>query len=363
MAIIRVGQLERKDSYMLLNSVLDDKLEDEANRELAALFMQKLNHELHLGFFLSNSYLSRFTGNEDVNKLINVAVIDTFPDINFHFENSLIESQLNFDNEFLKSNMDEKADEFPFSFKEWVSHCSAGILLDIKKGFKNLAWNLFICYPKKFITWVGSLPKRLSAHKESRNESEKSKPKNVPCKRTKVYTYHPPLASRIKNILRTFTNILLFPFRFIVHFKWPILITLVLVYSLLSFTQPGKLYLFRISPQAYYLNTDFLARTKITVMKTISKNETLAAVFVTAAPSSSETPEKDSVSKLKVTAPKGLYLRSEPITTAKKLVLMDNSTIVEFMGEEKRDSSGTKWFKIRINEATGWANAQWLGEV
>jgi SH3-like domain-containing protein len=52
------------------------------------------------------------------------------------------------------------------------------------------------------------------------------------------------------------------------------------------------------------------------------------------------------------------------LSSAKKLVLMKEGALVEFLNEEKKDSSGVKWIKIRTKDgATGWANAEWLGEV
>jgi hypothetical protein len=366
LAILRVGQLKQKDSYILLNGILEDKLESEENRQLAALLMQKLNHELNLGFFISNSYLSRYSGEEDIDKLLDIAVIDTFPDYSFHFENDLIESQLNFDNEFLKSNLDEKADEFPFSYKEWLRHCSARLVPDIKKGFKNLG------------SWIAAFPERYKAGRQSRKEARiKSseerafapsfrESRSSSYKRPRVYRYHPPLGSVMKSAFHKFLNILLFPFRLVYHFKWAILAVMVILYCILSFTEPGKLYLFRTNPQIYYRNTNFLKETKITVIKLINKSDALAAVLgtSTAVPPEETANTEETHNELKVTAPKGLYLRSEPLSSAKKLVLMKEGALVEFLNEEKKDSSGVKWIKIRTKDgATGWANAEWLGEV
>ncbi len=370
LAILRAGQLKCKDSYTLLSGILDDKLESEENRELAALFMQKLNHDLQLGFFISNSYLSKYTGEENIEELLDIAVTDTFPDIRFHFENALIESRLHFDNEFLKSNLDEKAYDFPFSLKDWLSHCSAGILTDLKKGVKRVARSLFIEYPKKGVLWAASLPKQV-AHKklgqETRTEgAQKNTLVQAKTRRTrfhKAYTYRPPLSSRLKGLLRKIAKFVFFPFRFIFHFKWVILITLIILYGIFSFTRPGQLYLFRINPKVYYMNTGFLERTKKSVIEIINSNETLAAILNHAAPSASPpTVQEEPAVKFAVTAPKGLYLRSEPSAHSQKLVLMKLDTVAEFMGEEKIDSSGVKWLKLKIDETIGWANAQWLRE-
>lgn len=371
LAILRVGQFKQKASYILLNSVLDDKLESEENRQLAALLMQKLNRELNLEFFISNSYLSRYTGEENVDQLLNITVVDPFPDFSFHFENTLIESQLNFDNEFLKSGIDEKDDEFPYSYKDWIRQCLARIWPDIKKGFKKL------------LSGIVNLPKRLSSLIQSRRESKKQslanektkvlydqsapKTKKVRTKRPKIYVYRPPLGSTLKSLFRKFLNILFLPFRLVFHFKWLILASLVIVYAILSFTEPGQKYLFRTSPQMYYKNTNFIREAKTEVIKLVNRNETLSAVLgtATAPPARQEEPKaEETFSNLRVTAPKGLYLRSEPLSTAKKLVLMNEGMTVELVEEGKKDSSGVKWAKIRTGEGTeGWANAEWLKEV
>lgn len=375
LAILRTGELKQKGSYTLLHDILDDNLETEENRELAALLMQKLNQELKLGFFISNSYLSHFTGNEDVDALLKIAIIDTFPDIRFHFENALIESQLNMDNEFLKSNVDEKVDVLPFTYKDWLSHCFSGIFTDIKRGIKNLSMTmltaLFIKGPRKILLRLASLLKSLKVHHKAHAQHQVEKApqesyvKPVTHHRRKIKVYHPPLASRIKSMIRYFFNVLFIPFRIFYHFKWVILITLLVLYGILSFTQPGKSFLFRMNTQAYYVNTNFLNQTKASIINLIQSNNTLATVFKVGQvlPSQSETVKEEPSKKLVVTAPKGLYLRNDPVSTGKKLVFMEKNTTVEFFGEEERDGSGGKWFKVRFNEEKiGWANAAWLGE-
>ncbi len=408
LAILRLGQLKQKESYTLLHGILDDNLETEENRELAALLMQKLNHELNLGFFISHSYLSRFSGEEDLAAILRLHVVDPLPDIRLNFENALIESQLNLDNEFLKINIDEKDDVLPFSFKDWVRHFSSGMVLDAKKGLKQffiaLVTVLFVKAPKKLISAIASLPKRLATRREARAQartesrtkseaitetipeatkvisaevfpevyfpaqvekpSRQPKHRSISYTRKKPKTYRAPLSARIKGLARNFFRLLFLPFRVIYHYKVVILLTLIAMYSLFSFTSPGKSLLFRLNPQAYYLNIDFIDQTKGALLQFIGTNETLAAVFGTRLPMpTQEQKEVVIAKKLAVTASKGLYLRTEPHSNGGKITLMKTKTKVEFLGEESRDQSGGLWFKVYLDKDTsGWANAQYLKE-
>ncbi len=406
LAILRLGQLKQKESYTLLHGILDDSLETEENRELAALLMQKLNHELNLGFFISHSYLSRFSGEEDLATILKVNVVDPLPDIRLNFENALIESQLHLDNEFLKINIDEKDDVLPFSLKDWVRHFSSGMVLDAKKGLKQffiaLVTVLFVKAPKKLISAIASLPKRLAARKEARAEARakarteaatvatteaikvapaevfpelyfptqekksfrEPKHRSVTYTRKRANTYRPPLSTRLKGLARNFFRLLFLPFRVIYHYKVVILLTLIAMYSLFSFTSPGKSFLFRINPQVYYLNIDFMDQAKGALLQFVGTNETLAAVFGTRLPMpTQEQKEVVIAKKFAVTASKGLYLRTEPNSNGGKITLMKTKTMVEFLGEESRDQSGGLWLKVYLDKDTsGWANAQYLKE-
>ncbi|MCX7771811.1 MAG: hypothetical protein N2376_01695, partial [Clostridia bacterium] len=173
LAILRLGELEQKECYQLLNAVFDDALETEDNRQLAAFCMQKLNDALNLGYFLSHSYLARFSSDESPETGLQAAIHDTLPDIRFNFENNLIDSQLSLDNEFLKSNLDEKDYVFTFSYKEWFLKSLANATYQVKKGAGRLGRNtvsfLFVKGPRKAAdslhkAWHRMTEKRKAAH-------------------------------------------------------------------------------------------------------------------------------------------------------------------------------------------------------
>lgn len=399
LAILRTGLLKKKDSYTLLNNILDDHLEIEENRELAALLMAKLNNELHLGFFISHPYLAHFTGNEDLESLLNITIADPFPDIHMDFKNSLIESRLNLDNEFIKSNLDEKDELLPFSMKDWFNHFYRGFFHDLKKVLKHLTiiaiTGLFVKIPKKLFSLIASIPKNIGKHKESsRTQAEPqietpavsggdvifpdsiapaaiaSRSRRTGRSRRRARVYREPLGLRLKQAFHGFLRLLFSPFRFVFRYKWVILFTLAALYCIFSFTQPGKSFLFRINPHVYYLNTNFLDKAQVSMLGYIKSNEHLASIYeaVSGVPvgqdEMSETdPSQPEAQKLTVTAPKGLYMRSEPVSTGRKLMLMEQNTVVDFAGEEKKDSSGVVWFRVKLDKTVGWANSDWLREV
>lgn len=380
LAIIRCGQLERKDSYSILHRVLDDNLENEENRELAALFMQQLNTRLNLGFFINNKYLNQFTGEEDIDSLFAITIKDTLPDVELKFENTIIESQLHFDNEFIKCSIDEKDDALSFSLKDWLNHYKTAVLRNLCKGLKAFSLMLlllvFIKAPKALLCAIKNQRHkakiRKAEHKSDEKFTEEPRAKRQPrseifVKKSRTNIYRTPFSSKIKGIARYILNILFIPFRFIFHFKWIILSSLLVIYSLISFTAPGKSLLFRISSQAYYNNTVFISQTKDFVTSLIASNNTLAGIFgIEQLPQKTgiqDTNVKNLTKKLSVTAPKGLYLRGAPNSTAKKIVLMQQNTIVSFMEEETKDDSGNIWFKVGLsNGSIGWANSRYLKE-
>ncbi|MCX7774022.1 MAG: SH3 domain-containing protein, partial [Clostridia bacterium] len=180
-------------------------------------------------------------------------------------------------------------------------------------------------------------------------------------------SYHVPASFNLKRFLKTVWHFLMIPFRVVYHYKVVILITLTVLYGLFSFTEAGKAFLFRLNPQAYYLNTSFLAHTEIYFTNVISQSKTLSAVFrvspssvtPTAAPANGA-----AVKRMVVTASKGLYLRSAPMADSKKLILMKPDTRVEYLNEKTQDRDGVLWYKVKLAEGTvGWANASWLKEV
>lgn len=378
LAIIRTGQLKRKESYTLLMGILEDKLETEENHRLAAHLMSRLNDELNLGFFVNHPYLAGFPNSEETDDYLNIRIIDTLPDIKLNFEGSLIESQLNFDNEFIKSNIDESYAVTPFSLNDWLHHVSARFLLNLKKGIRNISsilfTSLFIKGPKLIFSFLASLPKRIATRKEAPVKSNIGKPvkilrvKSVTYTRKRPETYRLPLGLKIKGLIRGMLNVVFMPFRVLFRLKWVILIFLVTIYGLLSFTTPGKSLLFRIYPQAYYLNNQFLSHAEEYAKNLIQSNETLAGFLgrgdtASPQPTIETTQSREALKKMVVTASKGLYLRTEPKSSGNRLVLMKQNTTVEFLGEEKSDGAGGLWYKVRLDNATGWANAQFLKEV
>ncbi len=373
-AILRMSKIRLKDTYSQLHEVLNDAAETEENRKLAALIMCNLNKSLDLGYFISHPLLAEFTGEEDLEGLLSVSVIDPKPNLSLNFRASSIESQLNPGSEVIPSEIYGKEESFSFPLKEWLHHFYKNLLINLvtclKKCLRGAASALFIMAPKKAAALFSSLINALSRKREDRSDLSEAVPSRKRRQKRVSVTYktsrrHPtPLGISVKRMLRRFFYTLFSPLRLLFRFKITVLVTLIVLYSLFSFTQPGKSFLFRINPQAYQMNAEFLERSERWALQLISSNPTLAVVFKTKPlPPVSETLEVEEPKTYRVTASKGLYLRVAPGSLGEKLYLMKADTTVQFLGEEQRDPSGSLWYKIKLKEMIGWANAQYLKEV
>ncbi len=62
----------------------------------------------------------------------------------------------------------------------------------------------------------------------------------------------------------------------------------------------------------------------------------------------------------RVTASKGLNLRSEPLQTSTRKVWMPLDAKVAFKGGRETDEAGNEWMQVTYEGQTGWAMAKWL---
>ncbi|GEM_PF-5306934 len=431
LAIIRLGSVKTREAYALLRDVAEDRFEAPDNRSLALIFLEKLNDELSLGFYIHPQNAMDIIPPEDYRALLHLDVTDGLPEIRFNFESALIESQLQLDLALLKVDPGDTAISLDFSLKDWfvgyitfMLHHSLPVLkkavrscgrfaLSLPKRIWKLMKKVFSAMKEKHRVRAAVLAEErkakaaldaerkanASALADERKEkavvmSEEHliitagqiKPEvsiigypSLPradyrmrrrpskrIKRIRPRTYTILLGLRIRDAIRSFFRNLFLPLRVIYRFKWVILGTVAAMYIILSFTIPGKAFLFRINPGFYSANAAFLEDMG-QIAQSAFEGKLFAAPVATDASSQREpVSEATDVPKKKktlvVTAPKGLYLRKTAEANGDKIVLMQAGTQVVFQ-DERTTSDGVTWYSVSLSDGTsGWANAQWLKE-
>ncbi len=432
LAIIRLGSVKTREAYALLRDVAEDRFEAPDNRSLALIFLEKLNDELSLGFYIHPQNAMDIIPPEDYRALLHLDVTDGLPEIRFNFESALIESQLQLDLALLKVDPGDTAISLDFSLKDWfvgyitfMLHHSLPVLkkavrscgrfaLSLPKRIWKLMKKVFSAMKEKHRVRAAVLAEERKAkaaldaerkanasaladeHKEKAvvmsgehlimagdrvKEPEisvlgyselpmadyvmkRKSPKRT--KRIRPRTYTIPLGLRFKDAVRGFFRNLFLPLRVIYRFKWVILGTLAAMYIILSFTIPGKAFLFRINPGFYSANAAFLKNMEQIALSAFEGKLFAAPVATDASSQREPVSEATDVPKKKktlvVTAPKGLYLRKTAEANGDKIVLMQAGTQVVFQ-DERTTSDGVTWYSVSLSDGTsGWANAQWLKE-
>lgn len=412
LAIIRASQLKNREAYTLLSEVSEDAFETQENRETAARLMVELNDELGLGFFLHTT-LAFQTSEGDAAGGMELKVLDHLPDIHFQFSNSLIASQLILDQTLQRSHMEDAKDLFSFSLKAWCTRYAKSAFQDLGRGVIKLLKGLCTLLrglPKVLLSCVRKGWQRLCEIRAARKEAKvclqaqaqasasgsetasdyalasapactAQKP-DIPAPSIKPVQAIPqrapaaprayrirrsktgiPLRLKIRDACRTFFRMAFWPLRVIFRFKYVILCTLVVMYAGLSFTTPGKAFLFRINPRFYQANVEFQESVADLALSAFH-----GTLFMEAAPTDQPVPlaaeiKQPEAKRFVVTAAKGLYLRLVPAPDGERLLLMYKGTSVVYQSE-RSDGKGATWYQVLLQDGTvGWANAQYLKEA
>ena len=176
-------------------------------------------------------------------------------------------------------------------------------------------------------------------------------------------------------------KLLFYPVR-LVRQHWAFtLAVLIVFYAFLGFTHSGRFVMSRLNPQVLWSNDRFVAVSKLMFIdffhietspngagtdKTASAIGTAEkAANLSAPPSGKETlaPTESTATQYKVTAAKGLSLRTEPLKTSDRILLMPTGTLVSPTGERQKDDADSEWVRVTTDGKTGWAMAQWLAPL
>ncbi|MEN6315235.1 MAG: SH3 domain-containing protein [Clostridiaceae bacterium] len=299
LAILRLYKISDKESIFVLKELLDDPVESDDNKYLAAWILKSFSKKWVSDFFSNNRYLNKFSGNESFDELFSIKTDLASSDVDFDFKGSPSYSLLNLDSDESTLQRDIFF-ETEFDFKNWFA--SFGSLL--KKAFLNLICTIpsfLIKLPGIIYKIVYSKSKQFSqqhdAKKQARIQLREEKIKErgnlheavaAPIaanpaislgkekhekKREKAIRHHPirtherkanserlyrndtdysykslrdelyrkpSFFSRIKKGVFQMLYVLFFPIRFALKHKLAVLCTILLTYSLLAFTNYGR---------------------------------------------------------------------------------------------------------------------------
>ncbi len=176
-------------------------------------------------------------------------------------------------------------------------------------------------------------------------------------------------------------KLLFYPVRLIRQHWVFTLAVLVVFYAFLGFTHSGRFVMSRLNPQVLWSNDRLVAVSRLmfinffhieTAPNGAATDEMASstgiagkAANLTAPPNGKETlaPAESPAAQYKVTASKGLSLRTEPLKTSERILLMPAGTLVSPTGEQQKDDAGSEWVRVATDGKTGWAMAQWLAPV
>lgn len=120
-AILRLGQLRLKEALAPLSKIIDDPLETQMNRELAAWVLKSSGLVGSHDYYLGSKYLDKFTGDEKLKDFYYPYFIESRTKPEYHFKPSGIESMLEGETLMIKAESLEDKVDLPFSVGQWFT--------------------------------------------------------------------------------------------------------------------------------------------------------------------------------------------------------------------------------------------------
>jgi len=367
LAILHLQKLSDKDCVFILKELIDDPVESEENKQLAAWVLKSVTRKRIGDNFLNNKYLNAFNGSESFEELFPIKQEDFCPSVEFDFTSSQSYSYIQLDSEETILERDAFF-ESDFDLIKWFSTSVTRLL---KNSLAALcAIPVFIIKLPALIGRVIHyfLNKRQTYPKIQRRTEER--------KKIRMNTFF----NSIKRFLFSVFYILFFPFRFARKHKPAIICILLVAYSLMAFTDYGRAFTNK------YWSVDLIKVQNNTIQKVrdyyayaLSELNRLSGI--------NEWKEKESKGELKfadaqnkddtsglaaenrrqyiVTAKKGLNIRELPDPNSKKVgnnSLTFGSTVI-YLSKQDKDASGGIWYYVESNDGRiGWVAARYLSE-
>jgi Bacterial SH3 domain. len=414
-AIIRLSSLKLKESGNRLLEVIEDPLESNDNKNLAAWALKVTYSKSSTDILINNRYLSRYTGNESLNDIYPITYEDITPDIRFEFSSNPDCIQLNTIQDELTGLRNFKF-ESSFNMNLWLKALFSYLAVKIKNCILWFAKNLisipkaiYINYLVKvpdFIKYVNSqmLAKRMQSKERPASKHAKlhrtantygqyngahtvyyrGKQREVSdmneldilitkARSGKVKGIHSnPItttATFMKKVVFNMLYILFTPIRIFLKHKFAALLILAGFYIFLNYTSPGRILFknyFGKDFQVVQDNTantlkqktakvweDFKAMTSLDKLLNNDRSDESTKVK----------PVIESVIKYTVTAPKGLNLRKQPNLTSEKVAggPLEFGSTISYLDKQTKDSTGILWYYIKTSDGrSGWASKKYL---
>lgn len=389
LAILRLHKLTDKDSVYILKELLDDPVESEENKYLAAWVLKSITKKRVSDIFLSNRYFGAFSGNESFEELFIIKQENLSPSVEFDFTSSLSYSDIQLDSDETVLERDAFF-ELDFDFKQWFSTFGSRL---VKTSLTTLCTvpvfiiklPVFLCrnIHAFFIKHSNIRHSKLKNPEIKNSEIKNSKIKHSKVHRKKEvkvkYEEH-VFFDFIKKCVFNIFYILFFPLRFALKHKLAIFCTLLVTYMLLAFTDYGRAFtnkylaidlkevqnstIQKVKNYSAYALSEFNRLSGINEWKQAESGDQLklADVKKNADPSD---PAAENRRRYTVTAKKGLNIRESPDPTSKKVG--DNSltfgSIVIYLSKSKTDASGGTWYYIESKDGRiGWVASTYLKE-
>lgn len=377
LAILKLQKFSAKDAVYALKEVLDDNLESEENKYLAAWVLKSLAVKWSFDIFVTSRYLTKFSGTESYDELFGVMQEDEVPSIRFDFSASPSHSALKLEAEDGVRTEDIHF-ETEFNFKLWFSTLGSRLL----KKIGSILVFFFLKLPTMLGKAVATCFKRLLHSLARRGEKRVKSVKRVKgVKRVKPENdYHsiyrdiykkPGILASIKKGLFNMMYLLFFPLRFALKHKLAVLFSLAALYILFAFTDYGRAFTNKymgvdlkdvqkntVENVKYYSDYVLKEFNRLTGINEWKKNEV----------EKQEDPDiSASTANAKlylVTAQKGLNIRQSPDSTSVKVgeKALPYGSTVTFLKTEN-DSSGKPWYYVESSDGRkGWVSAKFLKE-
>lgn len=174
-------------------------------------------------------------------------------------------------------------------------------------------------------------------------------------------------------------KLLFYPIRLVRQHWLFSLAILAALYLMLGFSQFGRTFVHRTNPLAQTYNDRFVAATRAAAIhffgietvadKNPAANAGIPGTVETSILTAGKTGKQALASTppanpmFRVSAAKGLNLRTEPLQTSPRIVFMPMATDVGYEGVRKSDPAGSEWMLVSYDGKTGWAMSKWLSPV
>lgn len=404
LAILRLHKLTDKESLYILKEFLDDPIESDENKYLAAWVLKSLSKKWGADIYLSSRYLNKFSGNESFEELFGIKQGYSSSSVEFDFSSSLSYSALKLDSD--ESALERDAFfETEFDFKKWFSAYGSKMLKTSTIAICAVP-RFIIKLPVLLVRVIYSSIKKIS-HANAKKDEIKAESIDRPQKPKRIkklkqnkqnkqkrqtntsYDYYslrkelykkPGIISFIKKGVFQLLYFLFFPVRFALRHKLAIFCFFLLTYMLLAFTDYGRAFTNK------YMDIDLRELQDSTVQKvkeysTYALNEFNRISGInewkkkedSRQLNSPDTLKTDDVSDLilagsklyTVTAKKGLNIRKSPDSASDKVgtVSLAFGSTVTYLSKVTEDTSGGTWYYIESQDGrVGWVSAMYLKE-